>query len=75
MRPIFVTDHKNRTHNRGAQIQGLVFQVISHVDRELNTLHKSESELGSQESSRDLNLTLIPWIIGPGKVPEARVAL
>jgi hypothetical protein len=75
MRPIFITNHENRPYNRGAQIQGLVLQVITHVDRELNTLHKIESKLGSQESRRELNLTFFPWIIGPGKVPAARVAL
>jgi hypothetical protein len=66
---------EGRSYNRGAQIQICACQLINYVDRELGTLYRSESEPGSSSSSGELNFTFVPAIIGPGKVPSARVAL
>ena len=64
--------HKNGSYNRSHQVQRVIFEFIVNVDQEPVALRsvgiKRQGEL-------QINPTLFARITGPGKTPDASVAL
>ncbi len=68
----FQMHHKNGSYNRSHQVQRIIFEFIGNVDQEPVALRsvgiKRQGEL-------QINPTLFARITGPGKTPDASVAL
>jgi len=64
---------RERSYNRGHQVHGSVLKFIVDVDLELVALRSVEIE--RQRKKMPINPTLLARSTGPGKTPEASVAL
>jgi len=64
---------KERSYNRSYQVQGIVVEFIGDLNLEPVTLRNVKIKVKGKPLTKDR--TLFARIIGPGKVPEARVVL
>lgn len=64
---------KERSYNRSCQVQGIVVEFIGDLNLEQVTLWNVNIKKETKLLTKDR--TIFARIIGPGKVPEARVVL
>ena len=64
---------KERSYNRSYQVQGIVIEFIGDLNLEPVSLGNIKIKVKGKPLTKDR--TLFARIIGPGKVPEARVVL